>query len=149
MSGRLGRWLLGLGVSGAALAYAASLPPPSSVLKPSRPLSSSSTAALHVRVDEPASTLLGQEERLMSWQDPKTQAAWILDGRPPIYYATGVGYYFCNYGFAGPYCAVQHASAATPAWITITSQPSLVRLHFSSYARQWLSGYSWFGKPLR
>lgn len=66
-AGRLTRFLIGLGITGGALAYAASLPPPASASRTQAPPLPALPALPRVHIDQPPTTLLGREERLMAW----------------------------------------------------------------------------------
>jgi hypothetical protein len=147
---RWGSVLLSAAVTAGALAYVATMPSPSSALA-SRPhsLHPQATRPL-VRIDQPASTILGKEERLMIWQDRETQARWVLAGRPPIYYSPqNAVYYFCNLGYQGPYCEPAHPQEPDRTAVFMTTGAPLVRLRFSAEAIAHLTAYPWFDEPLR
>jgi hypothetical protein len=99
-----------------------------------------------IRVTAPASTVLGQEERIMAEQPAWTQAIWLDDGRPPLYWSSWVPvpapgeatvpgargtYYFCRHPATGPRCV------------------SAVILPGTAGENAALSRYPWYGRPLR
>lgn len=99
-----------------------------------------------IRVTAPSSTLLGQEERIMAEQPAWTQAAWLQDGKPPLFWSGWVPnpapgeaavpgargtYYFCPAPATGPRCV------------------SAVILPGTAHENAVLSRYPWYGHPLR